>query len=122
MNRLPSTSSIRAPDARRMNSGDAPTALNARTGLSTPPGSIAFARVKSAADRFVLMADGRLSYFDRREIRQGNGEEPHLVLVVRPRPCGVECPRRAVEIALDQKAGREAQRRAVRRRILLERT
>ena len=37
---LPSTSSMRAPAARRMNSGDAPTALKARTGLSTPPGRI----------------------------------------------------------------------------------
>jgi hypothetical protein len=33
-----------------MNSGVAPTALNARTGLSTPPGRIFCARLKSAAD------------------------------------------------------------------------
>jgi hypothetical protein len=42
-----------APDARRMNSGVAPTALNARTGLSTPPGRILCARVKSLEDLVV---------------------------------------------------------------------
>src|ERR1700682_1031892 len=56
MNRLPSTSSRYAPRARRMNSGDAPTDLNARTGLSTPPGRIFVARAKSRADRVVFMA------------------------------------------------------------------
>jgi hypothetical protein len=39
-----------APDALRMKSGVPPTALNARTGLSTPPGRICWARAKSFAD------------------------------------------------------------------------
>src|SRR3981081_8802 len=51
MNVLPSTSSSRDPQARRMNSGDAPTALNARTGLSTPPGRIFEARANSDRER-----------------------------------------------------------------------
>src|SRR5215212_11830242 len=55
MNVLPSTSSIRAPEARRMNSGEASTALNARTGLSTPPGRICWARAKSFDERVVFM-------------------------------------------------------------------
>jgi hypothetical protein len=37
---------MRAPDARRMKSGDPPTAEKARTGLSTPPGSTDCAREK----------------------------------------------------------------------------
>src|SRR5439155_18987721 len=49
---------MREPDARLMKSGDAPTDLNARTGLSTPPGRIAWARVKRREDRVVVMADG----------------------------------------------------------------
>ena len=44
---------MRAPDARRMKSGVAPTDLNARTGLSTPPGRIFVARVNSFCDRDV---------------------------------------------------------------------
>src|SRR6185436_4674346 len=51
MNTLPSTSSIRAPEALRMKSGDASTALNARTGLSTPPGRTRWARVKRRDER-----------------------------------------------------------------------
>src|SRR5260221_6612933 len=47
---LPSTSSMRAPEARRMKSGEAPTALKARTGLSTPPGSTCCARANSVRD------------------------------------------------------------------------
>src|SRR4051812_22023831 len=47
MKRLPSTSSIVAPEARLMKSGAPPTAWNARTGLSTPPGSTWRARSKS---------------------------------------------------------------------------
>src|SRR5262245_47116717 len=47
---LPSTSVSRAPEARLMKSGAAPTDLKARTGLSTPPGRIRCARAKSAAD------------------------------------------------------------------------
>jgi len=38
-----------------MNSGDAPTALKARTGLSTPPGRILHARAKRADDCFVTV-------------------------------------------------------------------
>ena len=38
-----------------MNSGVAPTDLNARTGLSTPPGSSVCARAKSRSDRVVFM-------------------------------------------------------------------
>src|SRR6476661_8577837 len=47
MNVLPSTSVSRAPAARLMNSGEPPTDLKARTGLSTPPGRMALARAKS---------------------------------------------------------------------------
>src|SRR5258707_15156887 len=47
MNRLPSTSSIVAPEPRVTKSGVPPTDLNARTGLSTPPGRMREARVKS---------------------------------------------------------------------------
>src|SRR5437763_14962494 len=57
MKRLPSTSSIYAPDARRMKSGEAPTDLNARTGLSTPPGRMLSARVKRREDRVVFMRE-----------------------------------------------------------------
>jgi hypothetical protein len=46
----PSTSVMRDPDAERMNSGVPPTALNARTGLFTPPGMIFRARVNRRAD------------------------------------------------------------------------
>ena len=56
MNVLPSTSVMRAPEARLMNSGEAPTDLNARTGLSTPPGRIASARVNNFRDRDVFIA------------------------------------------------------------------
>src|SRR5262245_35213873 len=59
MNVLPSTSTIREPDACLMNSGDAPTALNARTGLSTPPGRMARARVKRFDERRVFMANSQ---------------------------------------------------------------
>src|SRR5256885_9221868 len=52
---LPSTSTSVAPDARVMNSGDPPTDLNARTGLSTPPGRSCCARKKSFCDRVVFM-------------------------------------------------------------------
>src|SRR5215831_18552067 len=52
---LPSTSTIVAPDAFLMKSGDPPTDLNARTGLSTPPGSSCCAREKSLSDRFVFI-------------------------------------------------------------------
>src|SRR5215213_71225 len=51
MKRLPSTSSMVAPRPRRTNSGAPPTAWNARTGLSTPPGRTWRARSKS----FLLM-------------------------------------------------------------------
>jgi hypothetical protein len=47
---LPSTSVSRAPFAERMNSGSPPTAVKARTGLSTPPGRIFWARVNSFED------------------------------------------------------------------------
>src|SRR5215472_17186602 len=52
---LPSTSTSVAPDARAMKSGEPPTDLNARTGLSTPPGSSCCAREKSFCDRVVFM-------------------------------------------------------------------
>ena len=38
MNELPSTSKMREPSPRSMNSGSPPTDRNARTGLFTPPG------------------------------------------------------------------------------------
>ena len=50
MNDRPSSSSKRAPAARATNRGDPPTALNARTGLDTPPGMTAFARSNSSSD------------------------------------------------------------------------
>ena len=46
----PSTSRIRAPRARSMNGGSPPTAPNARTGLSTPPGSTRLARANNLLD------------------------------------------------------------------------
>src|SRR5690349_5221036 len=46
----PSASSRCAPAARLMNNGDAPTDLNARTGLSTPPGRIREAAANSSSD------------------------------------------------------------------------
>src|SRR5260221_525398 len=88
MKRLPSTSSMYAPDARRMKSGASPTALNARTGLSTPPGSTACARAKNIEDRLVFVGHAlrlqhqrprqrhpRLSGADRRQQpdRQADG-------------------------------------------------
>src|SRR5437868_15454306 len=57
MKLFPSTSSMREPAARVMNNGAAPTDLNARTGLSTPPGIIACARVKRRAERDVVVAN-----------------------------------------------------------------
>src|SRR6266536_2519866 len=39
-----------------MNSGDAPTDLKARTGLSTPPGRILRARAKSLVERVVFIS------------------------------------------------------------------
>src|SRR4051794_19564679 len=59
MNTLPSTSSRRAPYARLMKSGAAPTDLNARTGLSTPPGRMPTARLKRRADLVVFMNGDR---------------------------------------------------------------
>jgi hypothetical protein len=47
---LPSTSSICDPLPRVTNSGVAATDLNARTGLSTPPGRIRDAASNSRAD------------------------------------------------------------------------
>src|SRR5215813_6617749 len=52
---LPSTSTSVAPEARAMKRGEPPTDLNARTGLSTPPGSNCCAREKSFCDRVVFM-------------------------------------------------------------------
>src|SRR3970040_2235609 len=51
MKRLPSASSIRAPEARRTKRGTPPTAPKGRTGLSTPPGRTAEARAKSCRER-----------------------------------------------------------------------
>src|SRR5688500_1895618 len=50
MNVLPSTSVMRAPEARAMNRGVPPTALKARTGELTPPGSTLTARANSFRD------------------------------------------------------------------------
>jgi hypothetical protein len=47
---LPSASRMRAPLARSMNTGVAPTDLNARTGLFTPPGRIRDDATKSFSD------------------------------------------------------------------------
>src|SRR5438477_6998385 len=55
------------------------------------------------------------------EIADRRGEEALLVLVVRARARGVEGARRAVEVALQQQRGRDAERRPVRRGIALER-
>src|SRR3954471_6791072 len=61
---LPSTSTSVAPAARLMNSGDPPTDLNARTGLSTPPGSSCVARAKSFFDLSVRI--GKRQRYQRR--------------------------------------------------------
>jgi hypothetical protein len=55
MKRLPSTSSIVAPEPRVTKSGVPPTDLNARTGLSTPPGRTREARWKSVRLVVVFM-------------------------------------------------------------------
>src|SRR4029450_3471852 len=47
-----------APRPRSMNSGDAPTDLKARTGLSTPPGRMSTARAKSFDERVVFIENG----------------------------------------------------------------
>ena len=48
---LPSTSKMRDPSPRSMNSGSPPTGRNARTGLFTPPGISPIARSISLAER-----------------------------------------------------------------------
>src|SRR5213593_5235612 len=104
MNLLPSTSSMWAPAARRMNSGSAPTDVNARTGLSTPPGRIRCAREKRREERAVFMADGASASadLDGREIPDRRGQETLFVPVVRAAARGVERARGRVEIALNQ--------------------
>src|SRR5262249_24572892 len=52
---LPSRSTSVAPEARAMNRGEPPTDLNARTGLSTPPGNSCCVREKTFCDRVVFM-------------------------------------------------------------------
>src|SRR6185312_8059109 len=47
---LPSMSTSVAPDARLMKTGEPPTDVKARTGLSTPPGSSCCARANSFFD------------------------------------------------------------------------
>src|SRR5262249_62115023 len=116
MNVLPSMSSMRAPAARRMNSGVAPTDLNARTGLSTPPGRIACARANRRAERADFMSPDR----DGRQIADGGGEKPDFVLVARSVACGGERARRAVEIAVQEKRRRDASRGAIRGGVALE--
>src|SRR5260370_41673944 len=96
---------MREPAARRMNSGEAPTALKARTGLSTPPGRMRSAREKRRDDCVVFMAEGsRLmangpsnichepsaldsdrssARLDRRKVPDGGGEEFLFVLIAR---------------------------------------
>src|SRR5258708_1190051 len=64
---LPSTSTSVEPEARAMKSGDPPTDLNARTGLSTPPGSSCVARAKSFLDLSVRIGE-RQRY--RKSVRQ----------------------------------------------------
>src|SRR5262245_14669040 len=105
MKRLPSTSSMYAPDARRMKSGAAPTAVNARTGLSTPPGRIRCAREKRRDDRDVRTT---LPVLDCRELADGGGDEALLVFVMRAAARRVERARGAVEIARVQKHRRDA--------------
>src|ERR1700730_1738284 len=130
MNVLPSTSSRRDPRARRMNSGDAPTALNARTGLSTPPGRIWQARENHWLDCLKRIVDPStfepwcpwcLADFYGGEAADGRRQEFLLVLVVRPAAGGVERARGAVEIALQQEHRGDAHRGAVRRGVALER-
>src|SRR5438874_11430057 len=124
MNVLPSTSSMRAPEARRMNSGSAPTDVNARTGLSTPPGSTCCARANRRLERVVFIVAGGdcvSAVLDCSQLADGSGDEALLVLVVRPRARRVEGSRCAVEVALEEKHRRDAERGAVRRGIALER-
>src|SRR2546426_10247023 len=71
MNVLPSTSSMCAPEARRMNSGEAPTDLNARTGLSTPPGRMRHARWKRRVDLFVRIFNDDWALLDTRVLWLG---------------------------------------------------
>src|SRR4051794_31553658 len=56
MNVFPSTSVSRAPAARAMNSGEPPTDLKARTGLSTPPGMSCWARANRRLDFVTFMS------------------------------------------------------------------
>src|SRR5512142_1933766 len=86
MYRLPSTSSIVAPAPRRMNTGEPPTALKARTGLSTPPGRICWARAKSLADREVLSLRIEASGAGRRLRRPANGASAGCGHALAPRP------------------------------------
>src|SRR2546426_8366555 len=58
---LPSTSTSVAPVARAMKIGDPPTDLNARTGLSTPPGRSCVARAKSFFDLSVCIAEANVN-------------------------------------------------------------
>src|SRR5215831_1029492 len=111
MKTLPSASSIREPDARRMNSGEAPTDLNARTGLSTPPGRIACARAKRRVERVCFMDS--LPDSNRLKIAESGGNEFHLVLVLGAAARGIERARGAVEVAVDEEDRRHAARRAI---------
>src|SRR5262245_29252766 len=110
MNVRPSTSVSRAPCARLMNSGSAPTDRNARTGLSTPPGSRRTAFANSVFDRGARMS----ANLDRGEIADGRAQKPLLVAIARAVARGVEGARGAVEVALDEKRRCDTERRAVR--------
>src|SRR5512146_3194331 len=65
MKRLTSTSNSYDPSPRSMKSGWPPTARNARTGESTPPGSKAWASAKSSADLLVLSSGAGAFVLDR---------------------------------------------------------
>src|SRR5689334_24945752 len=54
---FPSTSTSVEPDALAIKRGEPPTDLNARTGLSTPPGNSCCARENRRSDRFVFTQD-----------------------------------------------------------------
>src|SRR5713101_3813325 len=128
MNVLPSMSWIREPDARRMKRGDAPTDLNARTGLSTPPGRIACARAKRREERVVFMAKGqgpsvRSPHYVVRFVQlvDRGGEITALVFVPGELPRLVERAPCRIDVALHQRAGAHADGGAEGRRIAPER-
>src|SRR3972149_5126040 len=74
------SSPVRPPAARRMKIGEAPTALKARTGLSTPPGRICCARANSVRD-FETLIDGGTCLSRSHEGHEGTRRTPKNYVV-----------------------------------------